>query len=571
VPPATKDVSARLRADDRKLDPDLRRARRKFKKFGRETARDLKASFSKIRGALRTVAGLGGIIGFAQLGREVLDFETKLTRLRIAASDSGIDFNKFRDSITETSNATGQSRNDIVSAAAKFVELTGDAKTATQQMDLFARVATATGANIEDVTIAATDLSDKFKLKPGEFEAAFDVLIAQGNKGAIELKDLAAELTSIAPLFSQFGKSTGKGAVTELGAIFQAVRKGSASAKDAGTNMQNLLGGMSRQARKNKVSLFTTDETTGKKRKRTLTEMLEAFDKLAKSGRKGKSVDELFPDKQMRLAFLSWQANKKLVGELSDTQKMAGTTARQLAEFQASAAGRIATGWQRVKNQLTALFTPERIDKFATALEHLVKVLEFVLDNFTEIALVVGSAKFMSMGLAFVKAAAGADGLKAGLTGVLGKLNLVIAATAGLVALEKMIIKGLEAKQEKDIQRKVSVKSFRRNAAALGGPNAVGAARNVLDNLTLKNGKLSPEARAMARDQVAPGVFAPNVGRTTEIAAAIQQSNQILERFISERAAATLAHITVSVDKQGLLNADVGKAKRERRNRDRGP
>ena len=85
---------------------------------------------------------------------------------------------------------------------------------------------------MDDVATTGAALSQSLKIDPADFEKAFSILNSQGKAGAIELKDLAGEMASLAPQWQRAGSSGVEG-MTNMGAALQIVRRNFGSASEA--------------------------------------------------------------------------------------------------------------------------------------------------------------------------------------------------------------------------------------------------------------------------------------------------------------------------------------------------
>lgn len=425
-----RDVIARLRVDGKKVTPELRRARAKFKRFGTGVKRDLSRSFSKATGVLKTAAGIGGIVGFASIGKDVLDFETKLKRLEIQAGKSKLNLGKFRDSIGQVSDSTGQSRQGLLDAAAKFVSLTGDAETAQNALDLFGRISTGTGSSLEDVAAAAASLTNNLGIKSvTDMERAFAGMAAQGDKGAIEVKELATLLPGLADPFQQFA-AKGPEALAKLGANLQVVRQGFGSGAEAATGLQALMTKIQKNARKFKgVEIFTTD-AGGTKRLRDFNDIVRDIgnSKLAKNPEK---LIRALGSVEAFKAFTQLNKGRDAVQGFVDAASDGSVIMKKFADFSNSDAGKIKKSWERVKNTLARTLTPERIAKFATAMERLAEVVQFVVDHIVVFASAIAAVKIAAFAAQLSQAALMAGGMKTALGLASGAVGVLGAAFAG--------------------------------------------------------------------------------------------------------------------------------------------
>lgn len=484
--PSFRDVIARLRADDKKLTPELRRARSKFKRFGKGVQRDLSRSFSKATGALKSAVGLGSIAGLAVVGKDVLDFEKKLKRLEIQAGKSQLNVDEFRKKIDKLSGATGQSRQALLDTAARFVSLTGDAQAAQQNLELFAQVATGTGSTLEDIAGAAVAVQKQFSdIKPDEMRQVFDLLITQGNKGSVEIKQVAAELGQLGGLFTAFGDK-GITGLADLGAAFQTLQTefGFDPAK-ARTGLNSFFTQLLKK-RKQLKKATGVDVLTADGKQKGISQILDEL------SAKGVGVQELLAGlgeaKAARAGAVlvspeGIKAFRAQQAAMTDATKGAGATLAQFEDFNNSASGRIQRSWEQVKNQIAGLFTPERIAKFATLMEKLVHVLEWVIDNIHALGAAWVAAKVTTFGVQFASAASGAVKLGGALGAAAKGFGVLQAAAIGFsigTALDQWLglsdaISDALVNMDK-VDARADKAFLRERAEDLGGGTGAGAA-----------------------------------------------------------------------------------------------
>lgn len=460
-----REAETRLRVNSRKLSPELRRARGKWKKFGTGVEKDLKKSFGGVRGTIGKLAGFAGVAGFASLGRGVLDFEGKLKRLEIQGGKSKVNLAEFRTQITQVSNATGQSRGDLVDAAARFVSLTGDAAGASRGMELFAKVATATGTTLEDVSATAASLQQNLKIKPEEFEAAFSTLIVQGKAGAIELKDLSRIMSGVAPSFKKF-KGEGVVALRELGAAFQGVRRDFGSPEETATGLRGLFTAIQKKARKLKGKGINVLDKKG-----NLRNFKEIVEEISAKGFTGPQLVKLFGRAEAVRAF---QALESLGGEwdeLIKTGEDGGAVQRDFLEFQRSAAGKMAAAWERIKNQFLKILTPENIDRLAEAFEGLLGAVKFVIDNMGSLITVFAGFKIFqftqgikALGAGLIENGQAIGPLIQRFGALAGAIGLAVAAAGAL----QLAFDALDRRQEKSIEKKANAGFVKQGANQFG-------------------------------------------------------------------------------------------------------
>lgn len=428
-----------LRANDRKLKPDLRRARGKFKKFGRGVEKDFKKSFGGVRRSIAGIAGFAGVAGLAALGRDVIQFDKNLTRLRIQTSKSKADFAKFADQIKVLSNESGLSRQSILALATQVQAAGGDFDFTSGQLGLLTKVVVATGASMEDVANVAVTLQKNFAgIEPANLEKAFDILAVGGEAGSVELKELASELGILSAGFKQFGSDSEKG-LAELGAAFQVIQADFGfSPEQARTGLNAVFVGLLKRSKEfGRLTGVNVRDATGEYR--------NLVDILAELKTKGVGLDVLI--KAIGGRAIAGKTLFSLVENLNGPDGLEGIRDKSLentkiqkdfASITETAGGRISKAFEQVKNRFAEALTPERIDKMVAAFEALVDVIKFVADNASAfVALFVG-AKAAQMGITVSKLVTGltSAGTQASkLTGAMGLLSgavgLVGAGIAG--------------------------------------------------------------------------------------------------------------------------------------------
>ncbi|WP_223641524.1 phage tail tape measure protein, partial [Rhodobacter sp. TJ_12] len=102
------------------------------------------------------------------------------------------------------------------------------------------RAATAYRASAEDLAAASWAAVDNLKVPANQIATALDMMAQAGKEGAFELKDMATYFPSLGAAYQGLGQS-GTGAVADLAAALQVVRKGTGDASTAATNLANVL------------------------------------------------------------------------------------------------------------------------------------------------------------------------------------------------------------------------------------------------------------------------------------------------------------------------------------------
>lgn len=330
-------------------------------------------------------AGVAGV-ALAATAVDVRDFEETLTRLGMAGDLSATEVGGLRNAIRAVSKETGIDANDILGGAQAYVGLTGDIKGAAASARLFAEVTQASGAKMEDVAAVGAALSDALNIKPGaEMEAAFSSLIVQGKAGAVELRDLAGELSSLAPLMSKFGGGTGLDGIRELGAGLQVARKGFGSASEAATGMQALIVSLTKNASKFGVKNIFEVGPNGEKRLRNFSDIITAISE-SRIAKDPTRLAKAFGSVEALRTFNELRRNAALYDELIEKGQDVGAVQRDLNTYLSSDAGRMSKSVNNMKETLAEVFTPERIERAANALDTAAKLVEYGVDSVETVA-----------------------------------------------------------------------------------------------------------------------------------------------------------------------------------------
>src|SRR5262249_53771500 len=145
----------------------------------------------------------------------------------------------LREQIHKTASASNQLQDAVTASLSAFVERTGDIDTARQNLELYGKTATATGAAMEEVARVGVELSEKLNIK--NQTGAFSILAAQSKAGSIELKDLATKGPRIFAAAASAG-ATGEHGLREAGALAQVYSRafgGRGSAANVATAVEN--------------------------------------------------------------------------------------------------------------------------------------------------------------------------------------------------------------------------------------------------------------------------------------------------------------------------------------------
>jgi TP901 family phage tail tape measure protein len=353
------------------LERGLRRARQSLGSFGRDAR--------KLLGKGLKAAGKGLGRAFDPLGRgydlissqvdDVMAFEKGIARLAISQGKSTESMAAFRSELTAVSKETGLGRNELLSGVQAYQALTGDTKGATDAVRTFGRVAQATGSAVEEIATTGAALAQGLNIPTGQLEEAFGILNTQGKAGAVELKDMAAEMSSLVPQFKQFAGADGVGGMREMGAVLQVVRRGFGTASEASTGMRAAMTAIVRGAPKlkrlGKIDVFTKDKN-GNKKLKEFSEIIGLIGNSRLMKDPKKLLDALGSDEALR-AVLTLTRNMKDLKSLTALDG-SGSIQKDFEQYKNSPAGKMETSMNNLKLAIAEAFDPEIIRNFADGL-----------------------------------------------------------------------------------------------------------------------------------------------------------------------------------------------------------
>lgn len=165
---------------------------------------------------------------------------------------------KILDSARSVADTYARSTDEILAATNAFVGLTGDLAGARAIMGDLALLSNATGSNLTDMASAAASVSTALEqgfagTAQQRMEATSDVMRAiagQGKVGAVEIKDLAAQMAKLAAASGQFAGKR-EDLLAFVGVMAQESRKagGSASATQAATSILSFASNLSKPSK----------------------------------------------------------------------------------------------------------------------------------------------------------------------------------------------------------------------------------------------------------------------------------------------------------------------------------
>ena len=419
---AVRDVIAFLRADDKKLSGDLRRARAKFRRFGKRASRDLRRSFSKATGVLKTAAGIGGLVGFATIGRDVLDFEDKLQRVGSQAGQTSKEVRGLRNDITKLSDATGLSRTQLVGGIDELVNLQGKTAVNADNLDTMATAMLGTGAAAEDVAGLMFALNNNLGIQKEEMKGVLSIIDKIGTEASVPFSELSRELAALTGRAQEFQQTGARGAANLVAAV-QVLRERFKGTSEAANALAGAMVAIQKKEKTLNQLGVVTRTANGEMR-----DLFETIFDIANNKRIGKKG--LITVIGRAEAAQAIRTVSDLRGKMEDfvklgTQNKGFLDERALAR-QNSEIGRINKAWTNVKNTLAKVLTPELLEKFAGAMEKLAEVVEFVTKHIGLFAAAWVAAKLAGIALKISDIAS----TSATLAGTLGKASGAVGVLA---------------------------------------------------------------------------------------------------------------------------------------------
>jgi TP901 family phage tail tape measure protein len=366
----------------------LHGAKRNLLKFASSTPK----SIAKGAGRASMAIGKSLMMGFGMRGADmmvdafggIVDVERELTRFQIASSSSDEAMQKFRGSLLDVSNSAGISRAEVLRGAAAYIAFTGDSAGATDSMALFAEVANATGASMADITGVAGSFLKNLKLNPEQFRQGFDILTTQGKQGAVEIKDLASELSNVAPMFSKFAGGSGIDGLAKMGSIMQAMRTDFGGVEETATGFKSVMSSIIKHHDRLKdkgIQVFGKD-----KNPRAFLAIVDDIGKKVRNGKLNQAdLIDLLGEQKAVNALNAVISKRKDVEDMANNARQSNAIAKDSATYQLSTAGRLDKAWTNIKNKIAEALTPERINSMASALIKVADVFAKLVDRISAI------------------------------------------------------------------------------------------------------------------------------------------------------------------------------------------
>lgn len=201
----------------------------------------------RIQNALRRISMAAAVVGgLSMLGpmQQAAAFEDTLRQNAITAGRTGAAVEEMiqrtRRAYEVLARETGQRSRDIAAAASSLIAAGLDDAVIQRLLPTIARVATGTGATLEDLAQTALQLRQQLGITIEQMPQAFASLIQAGRDGNFELRDMAREFPSILAAARALGMQ-GPNALHSLAAALQVARQAAGTSSEAANNVLNAL------------------------------------------------------------------------------------------------------------------------------------------------------------------------------------------------------------------------------------------------------------------------------------------------------------------------------------------
>lgn len=230
--------------DTRALEAAAGRGVKTIQTYGSKAQRAFVAMGKQIDTVSQRFWSPGGLIGGAALlkaGKDIIEFDARLARLKNQAEISTKEMISLKNSLFDVGMVTHQDPGALLGGIEKIVEKTGDFEYAKNAIKDIGLVASATGSEVADIASTAADLRQKMNIAAKDILPVFDILLKQGKEGAFELKDMAGEFPALLASAAMLGVQ-GVDGMRKFGAFIQIARRGFGDAPgEAGTSIDAVL------------------------------------------------------------------------------------------------------------------------------------------------------------------------------------------------------------------------------------------------------------------------------------------------------------------------------------------
>lgn len=354
-------VEIRVISDLERRMGSMGRSMGRFSRDGQRAMNSLRSAASGLSNGLDHLGNrwtaLGSAISIGGTAKYLMELETQLKRIKVQAGLSSVEISRFKDEIFQVANMrdVAKSPEELLQAVDTIISKTGDINLARKNLRNIGLAMSASGGSGEDVGAMVAEMSQKLNVTdPKDIHTMLDLLAAQGKQGTFELRDMATQGPRVFTAMNRTGRQ-GVGAVREMGAMLQIVRRGTSSADQAATAYERMIGGLiEKQKELKKLGVDIWDPKALKQGRQEMRSTITIFEELIRKTKGDQAtLSKLFGEEAIRgvsSMATEWQKTKRFEGlenfykiQANGTQinkdaaEMADTTAASLDRATTSA------------------------------------------------------------------------------------------------------------------------------------------------------------------------------------------------------------------------------------------
>jgi len=553
---------------------ELRAARRVSAARTNAAIRGAGGAFRGMAGVAGGIAALGGGLAITSGISSQIDITKRASMLANQAGDP-----RRKAAIAgAVGGVSGATQSQAMGALEEWQTVTGDLDLGIAQLQRFSDIALATGTDMSELSAAAGNAFNSIKdgiQDPQKRLEALDAILrsaaAQGALGAVEIKQMATEMSALASSGVQFGKNAPESIMRSIAMAQVARAKGGApSAAEAVTAVERFGSDVmnKRKILKSRygVDVFSKDNPNQLRGQEDLVK-----DILSATGGNVGTLGDIFGERGLKV--MRGFANVYNAAERSKKGSGIAAVEREFSGYMGAATSdaeiqrRVASRLQDPDMQLQ-----KTIDNMNKAIgSQMIPVLNELIPKMQELTPAIGNAAgaaadlatyFMSnpikgagaiVGAGIVKEVAG-SGLSAILSGEGSKMQRALGGvTVALVALEAGILaidylfKEAQDAQKKKLQEDVGT------ANLYGGlhKNLTPEEKQKLENVQDKNRKRIQELQSQTGTQTVMTPYGPQITMGNKLTAEQQQEKSRLEAEnaqIAERMYKDFLNATVAAE-----------------------
>lgn len=314
-----------VRSEEKARVREQERGQRQTKRDNAQIVRDTMSGYNRIstvagnafgnmtkiaKTAVGVVTGFAGAIGIdtsiSSINQKGMGFEKAIVDVTNSGTKgvaSKQDIGRTKSAVEGASDATKTDQNAMADALGKYVGLTGDLNSGMASLEMFGKLARATGADVGDLAGAAGQIANGLGDVPNKaalVAEALRIVAEQGRLGSVEIKDLAQYMGKFASK-AQFFEGTRQDAMASLGALAQISMKGGRSTgAEAATSAGNFNGEITSKAADKAFAKYKVERFGKGGRLRDAGEIV--LDAIKATKGDGRKLQEMFSQKASRAA-----------------------------------------------------------------------------------------------------------------------------------------------------------------------------------------------------------------------------------------------------------------------------